>query len=310
MPLLTPLITNSGWIYGQAALHHPPGYRRGYPMYYPKENGERDFRGKRYTKYVRIANPNERPTQPYSSDPCMDPWATVIPLTEITEKVNCVRAFRAWEQQNNIRDARKEVINAVLRRAEIPTNYVGLGGSTALGCDRPDADIDIFIYGSWNAIRCIREIEKMLHRGELSLMKKKIAQSYADRYAELYGLARETLFNLFAQDLTKVYVAEKKISFIFLYDEREVASIPPQIYTNSLGPDTHIVGRVVSGVSSWIYPRQYLIRSQGGILYSVWSHHWLYKGMAASGAPVEIVGHDCGNQLLTISALHHKIISL
>lgn len=305
MQLLKLLVTRSDWIYGRASLHQSMGNIHGYPMYYPSDEGDRIFRNKPYLKYRRIADLKSRPVQPYISAQSLDPWSVVIPVSEIIEEIDCVQKFREWRR---LGDSRKEVVAAILRRASIPLSQVGLTGSLALECPGLDPDLDLLIYSSRNVAPCIREIEKMLHRNEIDFMPDDIAKRYARRYSELYRLPFTKLYNLFRLDLTKIYIDGKKISIIFVYDDGEINNIPSVLYSAETIQTVDFMGRVVTGFSSWLYPRHYLVMADDGNIYSVWSHHWLYKGIVSSGSRVRVIANDLGQNVLSIAGLDQAII--
>lgn len=309
MPLLSPIITKSGWIFGQSSLHHPPGYVRGYPMYFPADSGNRIFRGESYSKYSRLqSGVNESAIPPYPKDPIVDPWSVIIPVDEIIEKIDCLASFRSWRR--NTDDPRHSVVESILRRASIPLYQVGLIGSMALGCPDENPDLDLLIHGSSYVAPCIREIEKLLHRGEVSFMSEGIAELYARKYSNLYNFPYERMFQMFRLDLTKIYVAKQKISVIFVYDDKEINSIPDSLYADCDKTETEFDGTVVTGFSSWLYPRHYLVMTDSGILYSVWSHHWIYKGIASAGSKVHVRATDVGNNILLVSSLRNAIFPI
>jgi predicted nucleotidyltransferase len=276
-------------------------------MYYPDPSGPRHIRGSPYQKYLLGTPAAERVVQPYPSEPQVSPWAARIPSDEIVEIVDVVGAFQAWSSQV---DPRKAILNRVLREANVPIGSIGLGGSTSLGCQEVDADLDILVYGTDHAASCIRSIEQVLLDGEAMLMSPDLASGYAQRYGKLYGLPPEYLFNVFAQDVTKIYVRGKKISFIFTYPEVEHAQIPTLLYRNITGNSVELRARVVSNVSSWLYPRKYLVQTADGQLASVWSHHWLHKAIAQPGTLVEIVADSLNLKTMVLTKLHHRILPL
>ena len=305
MSLLSPFITASGWIYGRSSIHDDSRSVRGYPMYYPSVNGDRVFRGQRYMKYTRLSQLEKRVIQPYRLAPMLDPWSVTVPCADIIEYVDCHRSFWEWRRTE---DVRKEIVDTLFRRAGIPLQVVGLTGSLALDCPGDNPDLDLLVCGSQWVVPCIRELEKMLHRQEVSLMSIDVAHRYAQRYADLYQLPEETLFHLFHLDPTKIYIHGVKISIIFVYDTCEYKKIPTSLYREGGAEEVSVQGRVVSSLASWLYPREYLVMCDGE-LYSVWSHHWLYKSMASSGAEVSIVARQVGERVFSISALHHHILS-
>ena len=307
MLLLSPVITRSGWVYDIAAPWLSDREMIGHPMYYPDSNGPRHIRGSSYQKYLLGTPAAERVLQPYPAEAQVSPWAARIPSNEIVEIIDVVEAFQARLSQD---DPRKAVLNRVLREAGIPMGSIGLGGSTSLGCHQADADLDILVYGTDHAASCIRSIEQVLLDGEATLMSSDLASGYAQRYGKLYGLPPEYLFNVFAQDLTKVYVQGRKISFIFTYPEVDLAQIPKLLYRDTPGSSVELRARVVSNVSSWLYPRKYLVRTANGTLTSVWSHHWLHKAIAQPGTLVEIVADSLDPKIMALTKLHHRILPL
>lgn len=307
MLLLSPIITRSGWVYDIVTPWQSDREMIGHPMYYPDPNGSRHIRGNSYQKYLLGTPAAERVTQPYPPEVRVSPWVARIPNEEIVETVDVVGEFQDWLSQD---DPRKAVLNRVLREANIPMGSIGLGGSTSLGCHEADADLDILVYGTDHAASCIRSIEQVLLDGEATLMSPDLASGYAQRYGKLYGLPPEYLFNVFAQDLTKVYVQGKKISFIFTYPEGEHAQIPKLLYEETSRDTVELRARVVSNISSWLYPRKYLVQTADGHLTSVWSHHWLHKAIAQPGTLVEIVADRLDPKTMVLTKLHHRILPL
>lgn len=139
-----------------------------------------------------------------------------------------------------------------------------------------------------------------------------VVSSYADRYAQLYGLDRNYLHAVFAGDLTKVYHRGRKISFIFTYDEHEQVKIPSRLYDDDIqrSPEVRMKVRVVDGTASWLYPRKYVVEHPSGQLFQIWSHHWLRDPVTPAGALVEVVGRDLGGGLISLTDLHHHIAPL
>ncbi len=308
MLLLSPVITRSGWIFGVAAPWQPGEDLIGYPMYYPHPEGTRRIKGATYQKFLRrIPSPSALWVQPYPAEPRIDPWTCRIPGDEIVSVIDVVSAFQRWLEEV---DPRKSVLSRVLREANIPMSAIGIGGSTSLGCQQADADIDVLIFGADYASGCIRAIEHALLEGKAKLMSRDIASAYAARYGALYGLAAEYLYHVFAQDLTKIYVDGRKISFIFSYGSDERNQIPAALYQSNSPATVEFRARVVSNISSWYYPRKYLVQTSDGNLHSVWSHHWLHKAMALPGMLVEIIADRFNNQTCALTQLRHRILPL
>lgn len=309
MDLLSPIVTKSGWVYSTGSLHLRENSLFGRPMYYPDNAGERMFLERRYKKYQRLPNPDSLPVQPYLRCAQIDPWSVLISLEEVVERVDVRRALENWLMGS---DPRTDIVRRILNAAGIKTGQCGLGGSAGLGCETPASDVDLLVFGSISALSCRRAIEDALLSGELTLMTHDVVSSYADRYAQLYGLDRNYLHAVFAGDLTKVYHRGRKISFIFTYDEHEQVKIPSRLYDDDIqrSPEVRMKVRVVDGTASWLYPRKYVVEHPSGQLFQIWSHHWLRDPVTPAGTLVEVVGRDLGGGLISLTDLHHHIAPL
>lgn len=309
MDLLSPLMTDSGWIYSVGALHDHQNRLFGRPMYYPDENGDRVFQGKRYKKYQRRADFDLLPSQPYAACVQIDPWSVLVPVDRIAEVVDTRRAFARWLDGP---DPRVSIIEQLLTTAGIKTGQCGLGGSAGVGCETPASDVDILLYGSASTLACRRAIEDAILNGEIGLMTQEVAAAYAERYSRLYNIDQNHLHAIFAGDPTKVYYRGQKISFIFAYSENERDKIPARLYTESVlqTPEICLRARVIDGSASWVYPRKYIIEQQSGELHQVWSHHWLRDPVTPAGTLVEVVGRDLGDGVVSLTGLGHRIIPL
>lgn len=308
MLLLSPVMTKSGWVFGAAAPWKKGDALIGYPMYYPHADGTRQIDGRSYHKFLRrLPEEDTARQQPYPEEPRIDPWSCRIPGDQIMATIDVISAFQEWLEKP---DPRKAVLTRILREAAIPMNAIGIGGSTSLGCQESDADIDVLIFGTAHAPACIGAIEQALLQGRMELMSGEVADAYAKRYGDLYGLAPEYLHHVFAQDLTKVYVEGKKISFIFSYAINELDQIPTTLYRETRPSETCFRARVVSSVSSWYYPRKYLVQTPDGGLHTIWSHHWLHKAMAPPGMLVEVVADRLDEKTSVLTKMHHRIFPL
>jgi predicted nucleotidyltransferase len=309
MDLLTPLITDSGWIYSVGSLHDFENGVFGRPMYYPDENGERLFNGRRYNKYLRRPELHLLPSQLYAGCTQIDPWSVLVPKDRITEIIDTRRAFARWIRDS---DPRVRIVERLLTTAGVTLGQCGLGGSAGVGCETVASDVDILLYGSASALACRRAIEDALLGGEIDLMTQDVVASYAERYSRLYGIDRSYLHSIFAGDLTKVYYQGRKISFIFAYGENERDKIPLQLYTESASQalEIRLRARVVDGSASWVYPRKYIVEQQHGQLYQAWSHHWLRDPVTPTNTLVEVVGRDLGGGVISMTDLAHHIVPL
>lgn len=309
MDLLSPFVTASGWVYSTGSLYRRKESLFGRPMYFPDDAGERIYLGKRYKKYQRSQQLYILPTQPYPLCTEIDPWSALVPAAQVVNHVDTHRAFESWLTGL---DPRVEIVKRVLSSAGIKTDQCGLGGSVGLGCQTSLSDIDLLVFGSASMLSCRRAIEDALLGGELTLMTNEIVSSYAERYAQLYGLNRSYLHSVFARDLTKVYYRGLKISFIFTYSEQERSKIPSLLYTEDVGraPEILLKARVVDGAASWLYPRKYVVEHPSGQLYQVWSHHWLRDPVTPAGTLVEVVGRKLSGGVISLTDLHHHIAPL
>lgn len=310
MSLLTPMITASGWIYSNGSVHQHNGQHFGRPMYYPDPSGNRSFRGLRYSKFNRSVENANASSHPYPRCWQIDPWSVLLPKMSVAEVVDTHSALCTWLSGN---DPRVGIVKKILSSAYIPLKALGLGGSTGLGCDSSDSDVDLIIYGSRYVGPCRTAIEDALLAGDLSLMTHDVVATYAARYACLYGLNREYLHAVFAHDITKVYRNGRKISFIFAYHDDESKCIPAQLYQSSDKPrsEVKIRARVIDGSGTWLYPRKYtVVGAVDQKTYDVWSHHWLRDPITATGALVEIVGNRIADGIISLTELYHKIAPL
>jgi predicted nucleotidyltransferase len=307
MALLSPFITSSGWVYSLGSFYAPDGSVLGRPMYYPDEKGTRLFRGRKYNKYLRHSNGASLIKQPYKPFWQMDPWSVQIPVSQIAEVFDSQKALADWLSTNDIR---ADLINTILAEFNISKSNLALGGSLGVGCQTDDSDVDLLIYGSDLAELFRAAIKEALYLGKTQLMSPELVDRYANRYAHIYGLQFRHVHKIFSDDITKIYIGDKKISFIFVYSDLEKAKVPTVIYNERKRqevPDICFFGRLINASAAWLYPRNYLVEDNRGNLFSLWSHHWLRDPTAEVGSEVEVSGSDLGRNIISLTTTRHHI---
>lgn len=305
MRLLNPILTRSGWIY---VIIVPCLFNYeviAYPMYFPDRRGNRQFRGLPYQKYLAREQSSDPWNQPYPPEKHLHRWAARVPISEIIEQIDVTQSFKSWLSGS---DPRLNVLLKILHDAHIPVSHLGLGGSFSLRCQTTESDLDLLIYGVRHIAPCLKAIKNTLLSGDVQLMSSELASGYARRYSRLYNLPFDYLFPVFACDLTKLYVEEHKISFIFTYDEREQHQIPECLYQQSAISEVTLRAKIISSNFSWSFPRKYCLRAVDGVQYHLWSYHWLHKAMINKGMIVEVNADQINKKDLILMRLHHHII--
>lgn len=306
--MLSPVVTNSGWVYSIGSLYLLGNSLFGRPMYFPNETGHRVYMGKPYAKFLRHQKSDLLPPQPYRVCTQIDPWSVLIPTESVIKSIDARWAFENWLSSL---DPRADIVKQILNRAGVKTSLCGLGGSIGLGCEIQNSDIDLLIFNSSSAPPCRCAIKEALLNMELALMTNEVVSLYAERYSRMYHLDQNYLRSIFAHDITKVYRQGQKISFIFTYGEHEREKIPNRLYADYArrAPEIRIKARIVDNNESWLYPRKYTIEDSVRC-YQVWSHHWLRDPITPAGTPVEVVGRNLGDGIISLTDMHHRIVPL
>ena len=304
LSLLQPFLTKRNWIYCQRSLHDKTGRRKGYPMFFPDDNGERRLFGRSYTKHVCGKN-HEGLEQPYPLFTNIEPWVVDIPDDQIKAEADLKGSFLKWIE---IDDARTAIVRKILDESGVPIESVGIGGSSAFGQFRISSDVDIIIYGKSHVLPCLETVRQLIDLGILTFSTVEQASRMANRYSSLYNdqIDFKKAFQLFIGDCSKCHFNEQKISLIFAYADNEKSLIPSVIFND--GDETEISGTIVSDESDgWLFPRKYLVEAREGKVWEVWTHHWYFKAVAIWGERVSVRARQVSDNHAVISSLNHFI---
>lgn len=305
MSLLSPILSTTGWIYGQDSFVDRNEPMLVTPLYYPDANGDRYFNGQPYSKYVKVG---AKSGQPY---PTLLPFAKVAPSTYVLPRDQMVKIFdcqASYAQWSDADDVRRLTIHNILTRANVPLQATGLAGSKACECTKSDSDIDVLIRGTKYVSSVLSELQQVVAARRAELMGPIKASKYARRYGDYYSMDQDHLGHIFAADVTKLYVEGQKISFIFVYDESEKDHIPKELYDDSeVHPDIEMQARIINVDKSWLYPRCYSVKADDGSEYALWSHQWIHKNLFPVGTKVQLNAQMCSKNTLSLSTKAHRI---
>jgi predicted nucleotidyltransferase len=310
MTLLAPIVTKSGWIYSKAALYHPEGYIRGVPEFYPNSNGNRFYDGKTYSRFPLHLPPSLAPLQPYKQDLYTQPSAVAIPESEVIRKVSI---FEKFDQLTEQIDERISLVLKMIHLANIPSSKVGVGGSRALGMEHESSDIDLLIFGEEYVAPCLKVLEDLTQQSRVTLTDNAVANEVIRKYCSVYNLQEEKyrarLLRILNSDLMRLYINQKKVSVIFVYDNLEMHKIPETIYLPA-AQNIELSGVVISSTSSLLYPRKFLIKTDQDIYYTLWSHHWPHRDFALRGMKVKAFAGVTGPNMVAITSPEHWLLPL
>jgi hypothetical protein len=152
--------TKDGLIFSVVSYYHPSDRYLAFLRYYPSEDGEREFRGRRYKKV---------PSTGDSFRFLQENFPDHIFYSEVTKSgLQCVpvesvsKIYYPWRRLGEILGKprspyEKKVAKLSEIFAEIPKGKKGITGSALVGLHRETSDIDFVIYGTENHQRA-REI--------------------------------------------------------------------------------------------------------------------------------------------------------
>lgn len=306
MSLLSPVLAKSGWIYCHGAFSGEDQPMLVTPLYYPSETGDRYFQGELYGKYISVG------AKPDQINPSLLGIPTVSRTTYALPREDIRKVFeptQAYEQLLASQDVRRSAIAHIVDAASVPKTQLGIIGSRACECVKPDSDIDIIVKGSQYVASVLRELHAIIRTGDAKLMSQEKAAKYAHRYSEFYGLDGKHIYNLFATDPTKLYIEGQKISFIFVFDDQEKDRIPHELNVGLAAPNIMVSGTIINTSDAWLYPRHYSIMDHTGKRFDIWSHEWLFKNFFPVGTEIEVTAQKCSDSVLALTTKNHKILA-
>ncbi len=143
-----------GTIFECKGIHHPPHGVVAYPRYIQDSRGDRT----RYNlRYRRVYSPKEREEllrekfkDYYKYNHLYDRMLPIIPWSAVKTHFKPQETIEKLSHSAavvGIRLRALEFVEAILKKADIPTDSLGISGSVMLGLETFSSDIDLIVYG-------------------------------------------------------------------------------------------------------------------------------------------------------------------
>jgi len=303
------LLLQDGTIHLVMGPHHPQGFLRTLPVYWPDPDGER-FNQElgRMKKIVAEPNPELAKTYRYYQHSFRPTFATIVPVNVVKKVYQPRVAFQRFLTSEPVNSIWRNLAESLLKMG-LKSNDIGIFGSTLVGLDKIDAhrqkDIDFLLYGQ-ESCRLVR-----LKINRLRSLTSAKPLSAAHRRYQTNKYARNLTNNVNNFDFTlknkwsSLEFAPGLVSTLrFVYKENE---IPDNPLATPIMAETTVEGPVVDDFGANFMPRTFSLRTASGRLVKVASYFWAHQACVKVGDQVIVRGSLHQNNTVTISRPDHGI---
>ncbi len=280
--------TKDGLIFASVSYHHPLDRYLAFLRYYPDENGERERGGVKYKKVASTAQSYDFLEKNYPDYLSMHEGSLLqgVPVMRVK---NIHRPENQLEKICNEPETplEKKISRLSDTFRDIPLKYKGITGSTLVGLETEDSDIDFVVYGVENH-RKAREIFEMSASSKLcELVEEDWRHSYEKRFR-----GHETLtFDEYVWHERRKWHKGTTEGVIFdillVRDKNEIGRPPPRCERKE---KIKIECTVTDATLAFDSPSIYKVEYGDERINEILSYTHTYAGQAFKGEEIEVCG--------------------
>lgn len=161
--------TFEGVLFDVKGLVHPPDRIVAFIRYFPKKEGERERKGRRYGKVYSLAERYQLLQKQYPQylvyDPVFDQKLCEVPKQSIRKQYKPVEKLHELRTQHPLHKPERQALQLTTQlkeTADIPWHSIGISGSIMAGTHTPNSDIDPVVYGTENCRKAYSALKELL----------------------------------------------------------------------------------------------------------------------------------------------------
>lgn len=165
------LETTNGLLFDVKGLVHPADRIVAYVRYVPDRHGTRTRNGVRYRRVYRLSDRYHLMETRYPeylvNDPVFGERLIAVPVTAVGTHYAAASGTQSLlrrSQLDAVEEAAVTLVQLLHAHSGVALGQLGISGSTLVGLQTPDSDIDLIVYGIKNCHAVRTALQDLLHR--------------------------------------------------------------------------------------------------------------------------------------------------